>query len=58
MAADRWMRRHQLSPDFYLGVLKDHNDAFAAHAWLRHGDLIITGGNVNQFHTLIEPANN
>ena len=46
MAADRWLRRHHLRPDFYLGVAKDEQGVFAAHAWLRYGDLTVTGGTV------------
>ena len=56
IAADRWLRRHQLRPDFYLGVAKDEHDAFAAHAWLRYGDLIVTGGRSAQFSILMDPA--
>ena len=56
MAADRWLRRHQLRPNFYLGVAKDERGGLAAHAWLRCGDRIVTGGRSDQFSTLIEPA--
>jgi len=55
IAADRWLRRHDLQADFYLGVAKDDQDVFAAHAWLRHGDLTVTGGRYDRFSTLIEP---
>jgi len=56
IAADRWLRRHHLRPDFYLGVAKDEQGVFAAHAWVRYGDLTVTGGRYEQFSTLIEPA--
>ena len=56
MAADRWLRRHHLCPDFYLGVAEVKQGVFAAHAWLRYGDLTITGGRDDQFAALIEPA--
>ena len=55
MAANRWLRRHDLRADFYLGVAKDEQDVFAAHAWLRHGDLTVAGGRYDRFSTLIEP---
>ena len=55
IAADRWLRRHDLQADFYLGVAKDEQDVFAAHAWLRHGDFTVTGGRYDRFSTLIEP---
>jgi hypothetical protein len=55
IAADRWLRRHCLRPDFYLGVAKDSDGVFAAHAWLRYGDLTVTGGQFDRFYTIIEP---
>jgi hypothetical protein len=57
IAADRWLRRHHLQPDFYLGVTKDEKGVFAAHAWLCYGDLTVTGGKHDQYSKLIEPQN-
>ena len=56
IAADRWLRRHHLRPDFYLGVAKDEQGVLAAHAWVRYGDLTVTGGRYDKFSALIEPA--
>jgi hypothetical protein len=56
LAADRWLRRHHLQPDFYLGVAKDERGGLAAHAWLRYGDIIVTGGRADPFATLIGPT--
>ena len=55
IAADRCLRRHHLQPDFYLGVAKDEQGVFAAHAWLRYGDFTVTGGKFDQYSKLIEP---
>jgi len=55
LAADRWLRRHHLRPDFYLGVAKDNQGVFTAHAWLRYGDLTVTGGRYDQYSKMIEP---
>src|SRR5262249_17916774 len=57
IAADRWLRRHHLQPDFYLGVTKDEKGVFAAHAWLCYGDITVTGGKYGQYSKLIEPQN-
>jgi len=46
-----------MRPYFYLGITKDKQGGFTAHAWLRYGDLTVTGGRSDQFFTLIEPAN-
>jgi hypothetical protein len=56
MAADRWLRRRHLRPDFYLGVTKDERGIFTAHAWVRCGDITVTGGRYDRFSTLIEPV--
>jgi hypothetical protein len=55
LAADRWLRRHYLRANFYLGVAKDEEGALIAHAWLRYGDLTVTGGKYDQYSKLIEP---
>ena len=55
MAADRWLRQHGLCADFYLGVVKDPQQGLTAHAWLRYGDLTVTGGRYDRYSTLIEP---
>ena len=53
IAADRWLRRHHLQPDFHLGVAKDEQGVFVAHAWLRYGDVTVTGGRHEQYARLI-----
>ena len=55
IAADRWLRRHRLRPDFYLGVAKDQQGVFGAHAWLRYGDITVTGGRYEQYSQLLSP---
>jgi hypothetical protein len=58
IAADHWLRRHQLHPDFYLGVAKDERGVFVSHAWLRYDGITVTGGRYDQFSVLIESAAN
>ncbi len=55
MAADRWLRRYGLRPDFFLGVAKDTRDIFQAHAWLRYGEFTVAGGTKKEFITLVAP---
>jgi len=55
VAADRWLRQHGLVPEFYLGVSKDGPDHFQAHAWIRCGDVTVTGGPHDDFSPLIAP---
>src|SRR5262249_32305739 len=56
IAADRWLRRHHLRPDFYLGVAKNEQGLFAAHAWIRYGDLTVTGERYDQYSPMIQPT--
>jgi len=56
MAADRWLRRLNVRGDFHLGVAKDPHGDLRAHAWLRYGDLTVTGGRFDEFSPLIEPS--
>ncbi|MDX1401964.1 MAG: lasso peptide biosynthesis B2 protein [Kiloniellales bacterium] len=58
MAADRWLRRYHLGPNFYLGVARDEQGLLTGHAWIRFGDITVTGGRYEQFSTLIEPGAN
>jgi hypothetical protein len=55
MAADRWLRRCQLHPSFFLGVAKNEGGRFTAHAWLRLNGTVVTGGDGEEFVSLISP---
>jgi hypothetical protein len=46
------LRRRHATNTLYLGVYKDI-ESFAAHAWLRSGDLIVTGGPEHERFTVI-----
>jgi hypothetical protein len=46
------LRRRRVAGTLYLGVQKD-GDLFTAHAWLRNGDLIVTGRNGYENYTPI-----
>jgi Transglutaminase-like superfamily len=56
MAADRWLRRSRLRPDFFLGVAKCSSGALKAHAWLRLGNFEVTGGNGGAFTPMWGPG--
>jgi hypothetical protein len=55
LAADRWLRRHGVVPDFYLGVIKPKHGALEAHAWLSCNGRPITGGTGAAFTSLLTP---
>jgi Transglutaminase-like superfamily len=51
MAADRWLRRDGLRPEFHIGVAKDAGGLLQAHAWLTCGGVTVTGGDASAFAT-------
>jgi hypothetical protein len=55
MAAAAWLARRRLPVEFYLGARKT-GGALTAHAWLRSGDVCVTGGESDAYVALIEPC--
>jgi hypothetical protein len=55
MAADRWLRRYGHEPEFFLGAAKVETGQLGAHAWLRCGDVTVTGGSGKEFTELMMP---
>jgi hypothetical protein len=56
MAANRWLRRYGIMPDFFVGVDKEAGGALLAHAWLMCGDRLLTGPGYERFHAVIDPT--
>ena len=52
LAGHVMLRRRQCANTLYLGVYKQGKE-FAAHAWLRNGDLVVTGGAGHERYTVI-----
>lgn len=54
MAADHWLRRHGIAPDFRLGVSPSADGSLLAHAWLELDGVVLTGGDdVAHYEVLI-----
>ena len=51
LAARRWLARGGVAARICIGVRKDEQ-GFAAHAWLRVGERIVTGGDVSAYAEL------
>ena len=50
IAAKRMLDRRQISATLYMGVAKNDKGKLIAHAWLRSGDIWVSGGiNRNKF---------
>lgn len=54
MAAQAWLARAGVASDIFIGVRQDRG-RFEAHAWLRRGERIVTGGEVEGFAPLVTP---
>lgn len=53
MAAKWMLRRRRLASTLYLGVARPDEVKFTAHAWLRAGDMILTGRAESRTHTIL-----
>ncbi|NCO87092.1 MAG: lasso peptide biosynthesis B2 protein [Rhodobacterales bacterium] len=56
LAAQRWLHRHGVATDLFIGVRRDRAPGFEAHAWLRCGHATVTGGDFSGFVPLVTPA--
>lgn len=56
LAADRWLRRRGLAPEFFLGVTRGGQGEVLAHAWVRCGGVTVTGAGQGEFSVLVGPA--
>ena len=55
LAARRWLAGHDVSADLCIGVRKPGEAEFFAHAWLKVGETIVTGGDISGYVPLIAP---
>jgi hypothetical protein len=51
LAARRWLAREGVGAEICVGVRKDAQ-GFQAHAWLKTGDRIVTGGDISTYAEL------
>lgn len=50
LAAKRWLAGEGIASQIALGTALDDDGGFLAHAWLRVGNRIVTGGDVTRYH--------
>lgn len=53
MAAKAMLRRRNVPGTLYLGLAKDSEEGLSAHAWVRCGERILTGGAGHERFTVI-----
>ena len=49
LAAQNWLRSKGVSTRLEIGVERPGGGALGAHAWLRHGKTIVTGGAIDRY---------
>lgn len=47
------LRRHGIANTLYLGVGKDERSSLIAHAWLRCGEIVVTGYQARERFTIV-----
>lgn len=50
IAARRWLARHSIASRIAVGIRRSDDHALLAHAWLCAGEIVVTGGDVSDFH--------
>ena len=53
LAAKGMLRRRGIASTLYLGLAKENQSALIAHAWLRSGSMILTGGQGRSRYTVV-----
>lgn len=53
IAGKMMLKRRKIPSTLYLGVAKHANEGLSAHAWLRCGDRILTGGALKEQFTVV-----
>lgn len=53
LTVQRMLKEKGISSTIYLGVKKDENNKMLAHAWVRCGEYILTGGSNKHEYTVV-----
>ena len=58
-AGQNWLIAHGFASEVRIGFEHPEGGAFGAHAWLVCDEVLVTGGEIGQYHTLLaEPGQN
>lgn len=56
IAAQNWLKAGGNYGEIRIGVENPKDAAFGAHAWLVHGDCVVTGGDITRYSLLLSDA--
>ena len=54
LAGQAWLASQGIGSELFIGVRKDA-EGFAAHAWLRHDEITVTGGDFSSYSPVLTP---
>lgn len=57
LAARRWLLSQGIGTEIVIGIDRSPAEGLLAHAWLRHGNQTVTGGDVSRYAVLVEAGN-
>ncbi len=55
LAGQSWLRAEGICSEIVVGTARSTDGTFEAHAWLRHGNDVILGGDIARFEPLLAP---
>lgn len=58
VAGQNWLRAYGLQSEIQIGVEIPEGGDFAAHAWLVHHDVVVTGGDIARYEVLLADSQN
>ena len=53
IAAQNWLAAGGMASEIRIGVERAEETGFGAHAWLVHGETVVTGGDIDRYHLLL-----
>lgn len=56
LAAKQWLRSRGIASTIEMGIPREPPPEFQAHAWLRAGDMVVTGGDVGGYVPFRKPS--
>lgn len=54
LAGQRWLARQGIASEIVVGAATNGDGSLNAHAWLRHGERIVLGGDIARFQPLLD----
>lgn len=55
LAGQQWLQAEGIASEIVVGTAKAPGGSFESHAWLRHHERILLGGDISRFAPLLEP---